>query len=259
MAAETSYRDWYLCDVYISDRHPGFERDDHPLTGLSWLAVLNPGAIVAKLELTVYRPEKPPASISLEALPDRSTLWELHRLEPALPRNEPFGLRLVSDQPVIPQGTQFEFRAFERFPEATASKTFYPGPLDDQRAWYFTDGYIGGEYDQRSWYERETLYVLNPGPAEARIELTVYSERDASSTQYWVPPERLHTLAFADLPGLRWRRNQRGLPSSVFFSVRVCSSVPIVVQKTRRAYVRFDPTVQGMWTTIGCPAHVQEG
>jgi hypothetical protein len=259
MATDPSHCEWYLCDNYISDRHPGFERDNHPLTGLSWLAVLNPAESVAKLGLTVYGRENPPTHIQLEAPPNRSTLWELHQLEPALPRNEPFGLRLTADHPIIPQGTQLEFRAFERFPEATTSKTFYPGPLDQQREWYFADGYIGGEFDQRSWYEREILYLLNPGLEEAHIELTVYSERDASSTQYWVLPERLHTLAFADLPGLRWRRNDLGVPTSVFFSARVRSSVPIVAQKTRRDYVRFDPTVQGMWTTIGCPARVEEG
>jgi hypothetical protein len=256
MPGPPSLREWYCCDNYISDRHPGIERDGHPLTGLAWLAVLNPGDAAAAIALTAYFAERPPAAYDLIAPPRRSTLLELHRVAPALPRNEPFGLRLVSDRPVVAQATQFEFRAFERLPEAAGSQVLYPGPLTDEREWYFADGYTSVARGQRSWFEQERLYVLNPGQSEARIDLTLYSEREASSTQYWVGPERLHTLAFETQPGFRWRRDALGSPSSVFFSVRLRSTTPVVVQKTRRDYVRFDPTVQGMWTTIGCPAAV---
>jgi hypothetical protein len=252
-------REWYCCDNYISDRHPGIERDGHPLTGLDWLAVLNPGEAPAAVVLTAFFAEAPPATYRLEAEPGRSTLLELHRLEPALPRNEPFGLRVASDRPVVAQATQYEFRAFERLPDAAGSQVLYPGPLSDEREWYFADGFTCDGTGQRMWFEHERLYVLNPGPAEARIDLTLYSEREASLLQYWVAPERLHVLTFDDQPGFRWRRDADGLRSSVFFSLRLRSTVPVVVQKTRRDYVRFDPTVQGMWTAIGCPAAVGEG
>jgi hypothetical protein len=251
-------REWYCCDNYISDRHPGIERDGHPLTGLDWLAVLNPGDGPAAVTLTAYFAEAPPATYRIEAKAGRSTLLELHRLEPALPRNEPFGLRVDSDRPVVAQATQYEFRAFERLPEAAGSQLLYPGPLSDEREWYFADGYTSDGTGQRMWFEHERLYVLNPGPDEARIDLTLYSEREASLLQYPVAPERLHVLAFDDQPGFRWRRDADGLRSSVFFSLRLRSTVPVVVQKTRRDYVRFDPTVQGMWTAIGCPAVVGE-
>jgi hypothetical protein len=257
MPAEPSQREWYCGDNYISDRHPGIERDGHPLTGLDWLAVLNPGDVAAALELTAYFVEAPPTTRELTAPPDRSTLVELHRLEPALPRNTPFGLRVRSDHPVVAQATQYEFRAFERLPEAAGSQLLYPGPLGDEREWYFADGYTSDGTGQRMWFEHERLYVLNPGREEAAVQVTLYSERQAASLDYWVGPERLHVLAFDEQPGFRWRRDAAGLPSSVFFSVRVRASVPVVVQKTRRDYVRFDPTVQGMWTAIGCPAALE--
>jgi hypothetical protein len=259
MARQAAGREWYGCDNYISDRHPGLERDAHPLTGLDWLAVLNPaspGDAPAAVQVMVYFTERPPTTYDLTAPPGRSTLVELHRLEPALPRNEPFGLRVASDRPIVAQTTQYEFRAFERLPEAAGSQVLYPGPLSDEREWYFADGYTSDGTGQRMWYEHERLYVLNPGDEEARLEVTTYSERDAASLQYWVAPRRLHVLPFDAQPGLRWRRDAQGTPSSVFFSVRARSTVPVVVQKTRRDYVRFDDTVHGMWTAIGCPAAV---
>jgi hypothetical protein len=239
MPDSPSYREWYLGDGLISDRHPGLERDGHPLTGLTWLAVLNPGDEPAAARLTVYHREAPPVAHGLEAPGGRSTLWELHRLHPALPRDEPFGLRLVADRPVIPHATQMEFRAFTQ--------------------WWFCDGWMGGATGQGAWYERETLYVLNPGQDEARVELTVYSERDAATTQYWVDPERLHALPLWDLPGFRWRLTSRRARMPGNFSLRLRTSVPVVAQKTRRAYQRFDPTVQGMWTAFGCPAELEDG
>jgi hypothetical protein len=251
-------RVWYGCDNYISDRHAGIERDGHPLTGLDWLAVLNPGDAPAAVTVTAFFVERPPTTYELAASPLRSTLVELHRLAPLLPRNEPFGLRVASDRPVVAQATQYEFRAFERLPEAAGSQVLYPGPLADEREWYFADGYTSDGAGQRMWFEHERLYVLNPGPREARVDLTLYSEREASAIQYWIAAERLHVLAFDDQPGFRWRRDAEGTRSSVFFSVRLRSTVPVVAQKTRRDYVRFDPTVQGMWTTIGCPATVAE-
>jgi hypothetical protein len=259
MPDSPSYREWYLGDGLISDRHPGLERDGHPLTGLTWLAVINPGDEPAAARLTVYHREAPPVAHDLVAPGGRSTLWELHRLQPALPRDEPFGLRLETDQPVIPQATQMEFRAFERLPEATAGRALHPGPLTGQTQWWFCDGWMGGATGQGAWYERETLYVLNPGQDEARVELTVYSEREAATTQYWVDPQRLHTLPLWDLPGFRWRLTSRRARMPGNFSLRLRASVPVVAQKTRRAYQRFDPTVQGMWTAFGCPAALEDG
>ena len=44
----------------------------------------------------------------------------------------------------------------------------------------------------------------------------------------------------------------------VDFSVRAVSGVPVVPQKTRRAFVQFEQSVQGMWTIFGYPYDLAE-
>src|SRR5262249_49455006 len=82
----------------------------------------------AAVTLTAFFAEAPPAIYRIEAGARRSTLVELHRLEPALPRNEPFGLRVASDRPGVAQATQDEFRAFQRLPEAAGGHVPHPSP-----------------------------------------------------------------------------------------------------------------------------------
>jgi hypothetical protein len=250
-----SYREWYACDNLIRDAVPWLERDGHPATGASWLAVLNPSqdeTAHAILSFYFEHLTAEPKQHALDLPPSRMTLLELHTL-PEVPRNEFFGLGVASDIPVIPQVTNFEFRPWDRQPDATISKVMYPGPLTETE-WYFPDGWQGGgPGSQMLWYERETLTLLNPGETEAKVTLTFYSYGNAADVDLWVPPHRLKSIALYDIPGLRFRWVEERRTRMIDFSLRVASDVAIVPQKTRRAYVQREASVQGMWTSFGCP------
>lgn len=250
-----SYCEWYSCDNFIRDTAPQITSDGHPATGAGWLALLNPDAAApAQATITVYSSvgDQQPRSFEVLVPPARMELVELHN-RPEVPRNAFFGLGVAADRPLIAQATQYEFRPFECQPDATLSKVLYPGPLDELE-WYFPDGWQGGEPGSRKpWYERETLTILNPGEREARVRLTFFSYRQAADLELWVPPRQLRALPLWDMPGLRFRWVEDQQTRMIDFSLRVTSDVPVVTQKTRRAYVQWEESVQGMWTSFGHP------
>lgn len=250
-----TYREWYACDNYLSDALPWLERDGHPATGLSWLAVFNPNTgQTATVTIIIYAEHaaQEPVTHTVQAAPLTTTLVELHRLA-IVPRNQFFGLGVRSDLPIIPQVTHHEFRPWDLQPDATMSKIMYPGPLDETE-WYFPDGWQGGgSGSEMSWYERETLTLLNPGVTEAHVTLTFFSYGHAADVDLWVAPGRIKPVALYDIPGLRFRWIEAQKTRMIDFSVRVTSDVPVVPQKTRRAYRQHEQHVQGVWTSFGCP------
>src|SRR5262245_58441417 len=162
-------------------------------------------------------------------------LVNLHTL-PEVPRSTFFGLGLQSDLPILPQTTWMEFRPWDLNPDATISKTMYPGPLSETE-WYFPDGWQGGgPGTQMLWYERETLTLLNPSDDEAKGTLTSFSYGHTADVELWVPPRRLKTVPLYDIPGLRFRWVAERQTRMIDFSLRVVSDRPVLPQKTRRAY-----------------------
>lgn len=250
-----SFREWYACDNLLRDTVPGLERDGHPATGAGWLAVLNPDPDrAATVTLTVYSDQlaDEPIERAMAVPAGALELVDLHTL-PEIPRNAFFGLGLRSDLPILPQTTWFEFRPWDLHPDATISKTMYPGPLTETE-WYFPDGWQGGgPGSQMLWYERETLTLLNPGDEEARVTLTFFSYGHAADVELWIPPRRLKAVPLYEIPGLRFRWVDERQTRMIDFSLRVVSDRPVVPQKTRRAYVQNEASVQGMWTSFGHP------
>ena len=108
------------------------------------------------------------------------------------------------------------------------------------------------------WFERETLTLLNPGVEEAKVTLTFFSYGYLADVELWVPPRRLKVVPLYEIPGLRFRWVEERQTRMIDFSLRVVSDKPVVPQKTRRAYVQTEPSVQGMWTSFGHPYPLAE-
>src|SRR5690242_17247780 len=112
---------------------PWLERDGHPSAGAGWLAIVNPNSDrAANVTLVIYSDQLAvePVERELTVPAGKMELTQLHEL-PEVPRNEFFGIGLRSDAPIISQTSWFEFRPFDRCPDATISKVMYPGPLTE--------------------------------------------------------------------------------------------------------------------------------
>jgi len=103
-----------------------------------------------------------------------------------------------------------------------------------------------------SWYERETMTILNPNPTDAEVTVTFYLDGKTGTEKFTIHGQRVYPLWLFNVEHLGLANGKRSMSQS---SMRVTSDLPIVVQKTRKAYLQFDPTTQGMWTSIGIPAH----
>jgi hypothetical protein len=253
-----SYREWYSCDGWIIDEDPRLRRDGHPLQTSAQLSVFNPVPVgAARLRLVVFHEEDEPTEHAFEVAPESRAIVSLHELKALGPPNRWFGMQVTADTPVVAQYAVHYYRPYERVPEASLSLVMYPGPLDGHTEWYFPDGWMGGP-GKMSWYERETLSVLNPGDEETRVTATFYSEGVAHDHAFVVPARRVQPLWLYDLPVFDWQREDPEWPTArmVQFETRLVSSAPIVVQKTRRAYRPHEPTIQGMWSAFGHHAHL---
>lgn len=262
-------REWYSVEGIVFDRHGGREVDGHPLASACWLSVLNPAADAARVTLLIYHQYGEPTEHRFTVPPARSIRLALHELPALGPRNQQFALLVRSDRPIFPQHTWAHYRPLRPIPEDMESIMLYPGPLGRaQQRWIFPDMYQGVD-DERPWYEKEALSLLNPGDAQAEVAITFYDgfwrgDQSYRAAPYErplrlsVPARRVLTVRLFDhvdvprhggvvRPGGGHRFNmQRAL--------RLECSLPLVAQKTRRCQVQFDDTIVGEWSSIGLAA-----
>jgi hypothetical protein len=260
--------EWYSVEGIIYDRHGGREIEGHPLASAAWLSVLNPAVdAVARVALTVYHERREPTEHVFSAPPGRSTRLDLHDLPEIGPRNQQFALRLFADRPIFPQHTWSDYRPLRPIPEDMESITLFPGPLGEpHRHWIFPDMYQGMD-DERVWYEKEMLTLLNPGDVDSAVETTFYDgfwlgvknyraaayERPVRLT---VPARRVLAVRLFDLVEVPRHGTGNVRPGGAHGfnmqrALRLECSAPIVPQKTRRCQVHFDDTIIGEWTSIG--------
>jgi hypothetical protein len=83
-----------------------------------------------------------------------------------------------------------------------------------------------------SWYERETLTILNPNPTDAEVTVTFYLDGEMGVEKFIVHGQRVYPLWLFDVEHLGLANRKRSMAQS---SMRVTSDLPIVVQKTRKA------------------------
>jgi hypothetical protein len=100
-----------------------------------------------------------------------------------------------------------------------------------RRRWAIAEGYIPGSSQGPGpqMTSHETVCLLNAGPSEARVELTVFfTDREpAGPYRVVVPARRTLHLRFNDL------REPEPIPKDTDYASLIESDVPIVVQHTR--------------------------
>ena len=256
MTVMKSYKEWYSCDGLITDRHNGREIEGHPMASAGYISVLNPGTEeAADVTITFYHQNVEPTHFRLKVPPQHIEVVEVHNLEESGERNKYYGLKVESSIPIVAQHTTHEYKAWDRVPEGMISVVMHPGPLTGETEWYFPDAWMGGA-GKMSWFERETMTVLNPNPEDAEVKITFYLEGKTGVEKFIAHGQQVYPLWLFGVEHLGLANGVRGMAQ---FSAKVEASLPIVVQKTRKAYLQFDPTTQGMWTSIGIPAHPAEG
>jgi hypothetical protein len=100
-----------------------------------------------------------------------------------------------------------------------------------KRRWATADGYLppGSTGDTRQMVSHEALCLLNAGPRDAHVEITVfYADRPPSGPYLVTVPSRRTThVRFNDL------KDPEPIPVDTDYSSVIESDVPIVVQQTR--------------------------
>ena len=103
-------------------------------------------------------------------------------------------------------------------------------PIGKKR-WAIPEGYIPPEStgDARTLTSHETACLLNAGPVDAHVEITIYfRDRDAVGPyRTMVPARRTLHLRFNDL------QDPAPIPRGTDYASVIESDVPIVVQHTR--------------------------
>jgi len=251
-----SYKEWYSCDGLITDRHAGREMEGHPMASAGYISVLNPNPVeTADVTITFYHQNVEPTSVNLKVPPERTEVVEAHNVEASGHRNKYYGLKVEGSIPIAVQHTTCEYKAWDRVPEGMISVAMHPGPLDGETEWYFPDAWMGGA-GKMSWYERETLTILNPNPNDTEVTVTFYLDGETGIERFIVHGQRVYPIWLFDVEHLGLVNRKRGMAQ---FSLKIESELPVVAQKTRKARLQFDPTTQGMWTSIGIPAHPAQG
>lgn len=99
-----------------------------------------------------------------------------------------------------------------------------------RKVWAIPEGYIPSQSvsQERALLSHETACILNAGPREANVKLTVFfADRDPVAYEVKVPARRTLHLRFNDL------RNPAPIPLDTDYASVFESDVPIVVQHTR--------------------------
>lgn len=100
-----------------------------------------------------------------------------------------------------------------------------------KRIWAIAEGYIPAESssDQHAFVSHETACLLNAGPNDAEVTITLYfADRDPTGPyRARVPARRTLHLRFNDL------RDPEPVPRDTDYSSVIVSTEPIVVQHTR--------------------------
>lgn len=159
-----------------------------------------------------------------------------------------------ADRPVLPFLRVEEYSEDPLVPDALVAAGPWPAPLPPAGEWIFADGFQGGT---ESWYEEETLSVLNPGPGPANVRVSFHRRGGRAAPpadhELQVPAGDVRLL---QLSTLRPReRTPAALPISLLgdYAVRLRADRPVVAQQTRRAQRPRRAGVIGARSGLGFP------
>ena len=251
-----SGRLWYVSDGYIWDDLPANYRREggRPLECSAKLFIYNPQSRSTRVTVRFYHPDRPPTSIGRSVRPGKMETIELAVL-PEVPHRQSFWIVVESNVPVLPQARHEDFTFWDPVPDALVSVAPYPGPLRDETSWVFPDCYQGVA-GRSSWYEVETLSILNPRkrPVTVRIRYLLRNCEGGGEEDIEIAGERVAQLNV-------WERYPRALGTENGppvcplgdYAIRIDSSAPVLPQITRRARWSGRPSIVGARSLMAFP------
>lgn len=250
---------WYVSDGLIRDKLPaGYRRDSsHPLECSSKLLIYNPNRRAAKAAVTFHHTDRPATSVKSRVPARKIAIMELAALA-EIPHNQAFWIAVESDLPVLPQAVHEDYTGWDPVPDSLIAVAPYPGPLADETRLVFPDCFNMAPCPGFSWYEQETLSILNPSPHAVSVRVRYFLrtyEADAEETVE-IPAQRVAQIdVWARSP--RPIGQPRGAPvrmdNSYEYVVHLDATAPVVAQTTRRARWAGRSDVIGSRTVMGFP------
>ena len=245
---------WFVSDGYIWDDHPISSRREggRPLECSSRLFLYNPQARPAAVTVRLFHVDREPTVVAVTVAAGCIEQIELAAL-PEVPHRQAFWITVESDIPILPQARHEDFTFWDPVPDAMVSVAPYPGPLEDETNWMFIDCFQG---DCGSWYERESISILNPSPEPAIIRVRYLFRLDAGGAEekITIPGRRVAFLHGEDrFPRLMGIQNGPAVRLRWEYNVRIDADRPVIAQSTRRArWVGF-PSIIGSRSTMAVP------
>lgn len=255
-AGTRTLQEWYYPDSLIMP--PGTTRESavHGETAPSTehLVLANLSGKETTATLTYYFEEDAPVQRVRKVPPRTSTIYRLNKLPDGetFPRGKLFGVKIVSDGPILPQPTRGikETAKPGLFPGMNEFSTIaYPGPLGkNETKWVYADGHPKKNDDPKGTSDYEWITILNPNQAkDASVRITFnLNNGEQKLHTLIVPAERVRTVALHDLP------LPKMTTTDAFYPV-VESDIPVVVEQIRRPAFNADRAPWGGWGLIAFP------
>jgi hypothetical protein len=149
----------------------------------------------------------------------------------------------------VPEVTCAEFEMWSQVcPGAMSAANFYPGPLEEERAWWLGIGHAGGA-DDRNVEWAQSYHLFNPGETAAQVTLSFFAGADeAIRHQLTVAPRGVAAIDAATVPGIPVERP---------FAVLAESDQPICAQLFGRTFSRGLAHTRGMYSCTGVPMRLR--
>jgi hypothetical protein len=249
----TERRVWYYPGGYVQD--VGAYPRDTPetpawamLTGWDLFFTFNPDPErTVRCTATFYRAAEAAQSYHFDVEPHQQTLHWLHDFKNRhlTGVNQPYAVQVESDGPLVPHFLRAEYESWSNCnPTAMYGVIPYEGPLHDETVWMFAEGFWQ-EREDHPWREQEWIAVFNPGAADADVTATFYTNDGPREHRFAVGASSVAVLRMEEL-GV--------VPSGAHYGVQIAGTQPIVVQQSRRTFVKGGPpTTVSTTATLAIP------
>ncbi|GCE15747.1 sensory rhodopsin transducer [Tengunoibacter tsumagoiensis] len=242
--------EWYYPGGYIyAVGNLPADQDDAWFTsseGWELFFLSNPTAEDQEVQLRFYFSEKEPVDTTYH-VPARSSsmfpIFERKYSHLTGGYNSPFGIRIQSNQPLLPHITRAEFEPWtDTLPGAMFGVTPYQGPLTHETCWSIADGLVS-DTETHPLKFQEWIQVLNPGLEATTLLGTIYLPDRKIQFQKDLPAERVLLCKLEEMDEL---------PKGVPFALKIEAQVPIVVQQIRRGLEQgAHPATRSILSTLG--------
>jgi hypothetical protein len=189
---------WYFAEGYTGD---SFD---------TWVLLQNPNDSAALVTLDFMKPDGSIVSRQVSVPARRRHSVHVDEI-PGLEATD-VSTRVRSDLPVVAERAMyFNYGGDKKGGHVTI------GAMEPENNWYLAEGYTGGDFD-------EYVLLVNPGEEAAGVDV-VFMRPDGMNVSRRVnmDPHSRHTIHVDEIAGLE----------SAEVSTKVCSSVPIVVERAQ--------------------------